>query len=62
MDDDIFNIMTLKLIIKEEFDITPDSATNGLEAIRAFKKKRNEFKQELKGKERKKCCSPNCPK
>ena len=36
VDDDIFNIMTLKMIIKEQFQLIPDTASNGLEAFEAF--------------------------
>mmetsp|Transcript_35307 Transcript_35307/g.54058 ORF Transcript_35307/g.54058 Transcript_35307/m.54058 type:complete len:110 (-) Transcript_35307:687-1016(-) len=62
VDDDVFNIMTLTMIIQEQLKITPDSANNGLEAFKAFKKKRGEYDKEQKKKGKKKKCSANCPK
>ena len=44
VDDNHFNLMTLKLLIKDKFNIEPDVAIDGLEAVNKFKSKllRNE--------------------
>mmetsp|Transcript_578 Transcript_578/g.652 ORF Transcript_578/g.652 Transcript_578/m.652 type:complete len:167 (+) Transcript_578:1942-2442(+) len=37
VDDDVFNIMTLKMMIKGKFKLEPESASNGQEAFETFK-------------------------
>ena len=39
VDDNIFNLESLKLIVKDKFGILPDMAQNGKEAFEMFKKK-----------------------
>ena len=39
VDDDVFNIMTLKMMIKQKFKLEPEVASNGLEALTCFKKR-----------------------
>lgn len=40
VDDNVFNVLTLKMVLESQFNIQADKAINGLEAVEAVQKRK----------------------